>query len=153
MKSETVSFEAPWFRRVVQLLTRKNMEGDSPLNLAIRNKNFRCFELMLSILVNANDVFVSKSFLRDLGYMIEIEASTIDLFFDTKMVDNIASKRIEKVKWTIEKESIGMLLSSQLFTKEKIEEYTCPRDKNTPAEDEPKDIVNEDEKFVVKPTL
>lgn len=44
------------------------------MNLAIRNKNFRCFEMMLSILLNASDAFVSRSFLRDMGYMIEIEA-------------------------------------------------------------------------------
>lgn len=33
---------------------------------------------MLSILLNATDAFVSRSFLKDLGYMIEIEATTVD---------------------------------------------------------------------------
>lgn len=74
--------ETPWFRRIVQLLIRKNLEGDSPLNLAIQNKNFRCFELMLSILNNARDVFVSKNFLSDLGQMIEMESKTVDQFFN-----------------------------------------------------------------------
>jgi len=55
-------------------LIRKNKDGDSPLNLAIRNKNFRCFELMLSILLNASDVFISRNFLNDLAVMIELEA-------------------------------------------------------------------------------
>ena len=67
-------FDKPHFRRVVQLLVRKNKNGESPLNLAIKNKNFRCFELMLSILLNASDVFVSRNFLNDLAHMIEIEA-------------------------------------------------------------------------------
>lgn len=58
------------------------MEGDSPLNLAIRNKNFRCFELMLSILLNANDVFISKNFLNDMGNILEVEAHTVEMFFD-----------------------------------------------------------------------
>ena len=76
------AFETPWFKRMVQLLIRKNLEGDSPLNLAIRNKNFRCFELMLSILLNANDVFISKNFLSDMSNMLEVEANTVETFFD-----------------------------------------------------------------------
>lgn len=63
---------------MVQLLIRKNKDGDSPLNLAIRNKNFRCFELMLSMLLNASDVFISRNFLNDLAFMIELEATTVE---------------------------------------------------------------------------
>lgn len=74
--------------------------------------------MMLSILLNASDAFVSKSFLRDMGYMLEIEAPVVEQFFNRKLVDNKASMQIEKVKWTIEKESVGMLLTSQLFTKQ-----------------------------------
>ena len=119
-------FEKPTFRRVVQLLIRKNKNGDSPLNLAIRNKNFRCFELMLSILLNAGDVFISRNFLNDLSFMIELEASTVEQFFERKLVDNFASKAIEKVKWTIDEESIGIVHSSQLFSKALIEKHTAP---------------------------
>ena len=110
------------------MLIRKNNDGDSPLNLAIRNKNFRCFELMLSILLNATDCFVSKNFLSDLGNMIELEAPTVELFFDKKLVDNVATKAIEKVKWSLEDSSVGIVVPSQLFTKEMIEEHTCPKD-------------------------
>lgn len=57
---------------------------------------------MLSILINANDAFVSRSFLSDLGYMMDIEATVVELFFSNKLVDNFSSMAIEKVKWTIE---------------------------------------------------
>lgn len=128
--------ETPWFRRIVQLLIRKNLEGDSPLNLAIQNKNFRCFELMLSILNNARDVFVSKNFLSDLGQMIEMESKTVDQFFNQKFVENKATIDIEKVKWTIEEESVGIVLKSQLFTPAMIEEITCPPSDGEQEEEE-----------------
>ena len=83
---------------------------------------------MLSILLNATDAFVSRSFLKDLGYMIEIEATTVDQFFNSKLVDNLASKKIEKVKWTIDKDAVGILVPSQLITKDQIELHTCPPD-------------------------
>ena len=80
----------------------KNKDGESALNLAIKQKNFRCFELMLSILLNAGDAFVSRNFLSDLGSMMELEAQTVESFFERKLVDNFASIAIEKVKWTLE---------------------------------------------------
>lgn len=123
-------FDQPWFRRVVQLLIRKNKDGDSPLNLAIRNRNFRCFELMLSILLNSTDTFVSRNFLNDLGFMIEIEAQTVELFFDKKFVDNFASRVIEKVKWTIDSERVGIVHSSQLFSIDLIEKFTAPQNQS-----------------------
>lgn len=139
------AFEQPLFRRVVQLLIRKNQDGDSPLNLAIRNRNFRCFELMLSILLNAGDVFVSRNFLNDLGFMIEIEAQTVELFFDKKFVDNFASREIEKVRWTIEAERVEIVHSSQLFSIDLIEQFTAPKDKNHDIAEESKGKSSEDE--------
>ena len=73
-------------------------------------KSFRCFELMLSILTNATDVFVSKNFLLDLGFMLDVEAKTVDKFFDEKMVENESTRDIEKVRWTIEEESVRIVL-------------------------------------------
>ena len=99
----------------------KNSEGDTPLNLAIRNKSFRCFELMLSMLLQAQDSYVSRNFLSDLELMIGMESPTVDKFFDMKMVDNAASKAIEKIKWSLEEEKTSIVLQSQLFTKEMIE--------------------------------
>ena len=75
-------------------------------------KSFRCFELMLSILTNATDVFVSKNFLLDLGFMLDVEAKTVDKFFDEKMVENESTRDIEKVRWTIEEESVRIVLKS-----------------------------------------
>jgi len=59
---------------------------------------------MLSILLNADDTFVSRNFLKDLGSMMELEAKTVEEFFERKLVDNFASMAIEKVKWTLEQE-------------------------------------------------
>lgn len=75
-------------------------------------KSFRCFELMLSILTNATDVFVSKNFLLDLGFMLDVEAKTVDKFFDEKMVENESTRDIEKVRWIIEEESVRIVLKS-----------------------------------------
>lgn len=105
-------FDLPYFRRIVQLLIRKNADGDSPINLAIRYKNFRCFELMLSILLNASNTFVSRNFLSEVSIMLEIEAKTVEEFFNRKFVDNASSQAIEKVKWTIEEESKIIVLPS-----------------------------------------
>lgn len=58
--------------------------------------------------------------------MLEVEAKTVDKFFDEKMVENKSTKDIEKVRWTIEEESVRIVLKSQLFTKKQIEEYTAP---------------------------
>lgn len=123
------------------------------MNLAIKNKNFRCFELMLSILINAKDAFVSRSFLNDLGYMMDIEATVVELFFNNKLVDNFSSMAIEKVKWTIEEDSIGILVPSQLITKEKIEEHTCPPENDEKKTEEKQIEVSKEENFVVKPTM
>lgn len=49
--------------------------------------------------------------------MLEVEAKTVDKFFDEKMVENKSTKDIEKVRWTIEEESVRIVLKSQLFTK------------------------------------
>ena len=57
-----------------------------------------------------------------------MESTTVDKFFDMKMVDNAASKAIEKIKWSLEEEKTSIVLQSQLFTKEMIEQYTCPED-------------------------
>lgn len=57
---------------------------------------------MLSILLNASDTFISRNFLSDLGNMMELEAVTVENFFERKLVDNFASIAIEKVKWTLE---------------------------------------------------
>ena len=65
---------------------------------------------MLSILTNATDVFVSKNFLLDLGFMLDVEAKTVDKFFDEKMVENESTRDIEKVRWTIEEESVRIVL-------------------------------------------
>jgi len=59
---------------------------------------------MLSILLNADDTFVSRNFLKDLGSMMELEAKTVEEFFERKLVDNFASMAIEKVRWTLEQE-------------------------------------------------
>ena len=47
--------------------------------------------------------------------MIEMESKTVDKFFDMKMVDNAASKAIEKIKWSLEEEKTSIVLQSQLF--------------------------------------
>ena len=108
---------------------------------------------MLSILVHASDAFVSKSFLTDLGNMIEMEATTVETFFNSKMVDNHASKQIEKVKWTLEEDSVSIYLPSQLFTREQIEEHTCPPDDDTAKKEQDVPQEEKDDKFIVKPTL
>lgn len=130
-----MDFERPEYRRVVQLLIRKNSEGDTPLNLAIKNRNHRCFELMLSILLNAKDVFVSRQFLSDLRFMMELETNTVEAFFNSKFVENVATAAIVKVKWSIEEESVGIVTSSQLFTKMDIQAMTCPEEDEEKSEE------------------
>ena len=108
-------FNTPQFRRIVYCLISKDKDGESALNLAIKQRNFRCFELMLSIVLNASDTFVSRNFLSDLGSMMELEAQTVETFFEKKLVDNFASMAIEKVKWTIEPEQKTIVHATQIF--------------------------------------
>lgn len=121
------TFTKPWFRRIVQLMILKNQDGESPLNLAIKNRSFRCFELMLSLLLNASDTFISHNFLKDLGAMMELEATTVEQFFERKLVDNFASMAIEKVKWTLEQETKVIVHHTQLFNSKLIEKHTAPK--------------------------
>ena len=97
------------------------------MNLAIHAQNFRCFELMLSILLNARETFISRNFLADLRSMLDMEAPSVDMFFDSKMVETKACSDIDKVRWTIEDEFVQIPLKSQLFTRKDIHRVTCPR--------------------------
>ena len=138
---------------MVQLLIRKNADGDTALNLAVKHKNFRCFELMLSILLNAKDSFISRQFLTDLRFMMEMETNVVESFFDQKFVTNVSTSAIEKVKWSIDADSVGMVTSSQLFTKDQIEELTYPAEDREDTEEQKKKVDEGGSKTVVKPTL
>ena len=115
----------------MQLLLKKDDDGYSPLNLAIKDKNYRCFELMLSMLIRADDTFISSHLLKNLNQILEMETPTIEMFFNTKAVDNVACKKIEKVRWNLEdKDSVSLSFPTQLFTVDDIEKECCPKKKN-----------------------
>lgn len=105
---------------------------------------------MLSILLNAKDVFVSRQFLSELRNMMEMETNTVETFFDEKFVHNVATDAIVKVKWSIEEDYVGMTTSSQLFTKMDIQSITCPEED---GDNQEKKKVEEGPKMITKPTL
>ena len=111
----------------------KNDNGLTPINLAIKDKNFRCLELLLSIGLHDENSGISETFLSDFRFLVKNQIAMGDKFFAEKFIKSVSCERIQKVRWNIDDEEISLVLPSQLFTTSMIESHTVEDFEDDPA--------------------